>query len=265
MSANLSFLSFLPPSVCVCLSVFLFLLESPRAVVSLPPAHQPLSPSGYFPLGSPSFGVLIKPSRATDLLLLGVVVASYISNFWAASLTPVWLHKSFYKFIALNSHCWKDLKCFLVSWQETIRFKQLPVAWEHMSIQTGSYNMKQSMPGHPSNPFSVLPNTLLDSISQPCNGLLENSIWIKCMPGISRPDLLKSFFSLSSPFCWMDFKIQCNSGSWCWGGQSLLLPGPLRLCGADPSHTKHCQLDLRWVRDKLLSRVAHRGLGICRL
>ena len=74
----------------------------------------PLS-SGLVPLESPSFSALITPSLPIDLLLLGMVVTSYISNLWVVSLPPIWLLKSFYKFIVLNSHCLKDLMCFLFS------------------------------------------------------------------------------------------------------------------------------------------------------
>lgn len=84
-------------------------------LVSPPPVHQPLTPSGQLPLESSSSGALITPSHALDLLLLGVVVASYISNLWVVSLPPIWLLKSFYKFILLNSHCGEDLTCSLFS------------------------------------------------------------------------------------------------------------------------------------------------------
>ena len=65
---------------------------------------------GHLALESPSFSALTL-SLPADILVLGVILTS-ISKFWAVSLPPVWLLKSFYKFIVLNFHCLKNLKCF---------------------------------------------------------------------------------------------------------------------------------------------------------
>ena len=86
------------------------------AAVSPPPSFSTSLFPGISPWKAlPSFGALIMLSRAIDLLLLGVVVASNTINLWVGSQSPIWLLKFFYKFIVLNSHCQKDLMCFLFS------------------------------------------------------------------------------------------------------------------------------------------------------
>ena len=197
----------------------------------------------------PSFGALIMLSRAIDLLLLGVVVASNTINLWVGSQSPIWLLKFFYKFIVLNSHCQKDLMCFLFSWQEVIRFRQSFLWPENSLLKWGAIicgRVCLAVPWILSLPSQTLSWTLLPSHTRGCWQMEHGQKTCLAFLGLMH----KNLPSLSSHFCRLDVNIQGDSGSGEQRGQGLHWLRADCRPGADPFLADNCQVAVGWTGDE---------------